>query len=63
MRDIEGPAGTDLLATCRELGVAVTVNSVHNKNSKSKRYRPKILIALSLWDEAYSHPLLSMAKL
>jgi aryl-alcohol dehydrogenase-like predicted oxidoreductase len=24
-RDIEGPAGTDLLATCRELGVAVVV--------------------------------------
>ncbi|KAI1506625.1 putative aldo-keto reductase [Biscogniauxia marginata] len=26
-RDIEGPAGTDLLATCRELGVAVVVSS------------------------------------
>ncbi|KAI0009069.1 aldo/keto reductase [Xylariaceae sp. FL0662B] len=26
-RDIEGPAGTNLLATCRELGVAVVVSS------------------------------------
>lgn len=27
IRDIEGPAGTDLLATCRELGVAVVAYS------------------------------------
>jgi aryl-alcohol dehydrogenase-like predicted oxidoreductase len=26
-RDLEGPDGTNLLATCRELGVAVVVNS------------------------------------
>lgn len=53
MLDIEGPAGTDLLATCRELGVAVvayaplgrgllTASFASNEAADSKDMRPQV---------------------